>query len=325
MRKCIRNALMAIVIVLIVVWVLDTMFDGAMLNFISSTVSNLFRGQWISRSLLFGYGLIVLLFIALIGIVTAYRTYMVQHGLYVQAKAEAERAKDMAQREMQRKSDLITYLAHDLKTPLASVIAYLNLLSESPDLAPDQRAKHIGITLSKAYRLEQLIEELFEIIRFNMQTITINESRFNLKFMLEQLADEFYPILLPQGKSIRVQCDEGITLRGDADKLARVFNNILKNASVYSYDNTQITTSVRNDDNSTEIRFENHGDPIPQHKLDVIFEKFYRLDEARSTRTGGAGLGLAIAKEIVEAHGGAIAVRSDVDATVFVVSIPNAK
>ncbi len=217
---------------------------------------------------------------------------------------------------MQRKSDLITYLAHDLKTPLASVIAYLNLLDESPELAPDERAKYVGITLDKANRLEQLIGELFEIIRFNLQTITLNEERINLKFMLEQLADEFYPILLPEGKSISVSCEEGLILFGDSDKLARVFNNILKNAAAYSYENTEITVSARQNQDGTEIRFENHGDRS-QSRNRKSSSRVLPAGCVPATKTGGAGLGLAIAKEIVEAHCGTISVNSDATATVF--------
>lgn len=317
------TAFFIITAVLVVVWVFDTMFNGALLNFFGWFFSSLISGRWLSRSVMLGIGLLFMLLLSLVGILTAYRTYMDQHALYLEAKGEAERAKTLADTEMQRKSDLITYLAHDLRTPLASVIAYLNLLEESPELTPDQRAKYVGITLDKANRLEQLIGELFEIIRFNLQTITLNEERINLKFMLEQLADEFYPILLPQGKSIQVSCDEGLMLRGDSDKLARVFNNILKNAAAYSYENTVISVSARQKQDGTEILFENHGDPIPKQKQEVIFEKFYRLDESRATKTGGAGLGLAIAKEIVEAHGGRISVNSDAAATVFTVEIPS--
>jgi two-component system sensor histidine kinase VanS len=322
LRKCVLTAFLIIAAVLAVLWVIDTMFNGALLDFLGWFFSNLVTGRWISRSLLLGVGLIAMLLISLVGVVTAYRTYMTQHALYLEARTEAERATALAETEMQRKSDLITYLAHDLKTPLASVIAYLNLLDESPELAPVERAKYVGIALDKAYRLEQLIGELFEIIRFNLQTITLNEERINLKFMLEQLADEFYPILLPQGKSITVSCEEGLILRGDSDKLARVFNNILKNAAAYSYENTEITVSARQNQGGTEVRFENRGDPIPKQKQEVIFEKFYRLDASRATKTGGAGLGLAIAKEIVEAHDGSISVHSDTAATVFTVSLP---
>lgn len=321
LRKCVLTAFFIIAAVLVILWVVDTMFNGALLNFVGY-FSSFLTGWWNSRNVLFGIGFLAILLISLVGVVTAYRTYITQHGLYLEAKAESERAKALAEMEMQRKSDLITYLAHDLKTPLASVIAYLNLLDESPELSPDQRAKYVGIALDKANRLEQLIGELFEIIRFNLQTITINEERINLKFMLEQLADEFYPILLPQGKSIIVSCEAGLILRGDSDKLARVFNNILKNAAAYSDENTVIAVTARQDQNGTEIRFENHGDPIPKQKQEVIFEKFYRLDASRATKTGGAGLGLAIAKEIVEAHKGSITVKSDEEKTVFTVVLP---
>lgn len=321
LRKCLLTAFLVITAVLVVLDVIDTMFNGVLLTIFQYFIGLLSGGRSI-RSVLFGIGLLILLFISLAGVVAAYRTYVTQHALYLEARTEAERAKELAEIEMQRKSDLITYLAHDLKTPLASVIAYLNLLEESPELSLEQRAKYVGIALDKAYRLEQLIGELFEIIRFNLQTITVNEERINLKFMLEQLADEFYPILLPQGKSISVSCDEDLVLRGDSDKLARVFNNILKNAAVYSYENSEIAVSARQNQSGVEIRFENHGDPIPKQKQDVIFEKFYRLDASRATKTGGAGLGLAIAKEIVEAHRGSISVKSDEEKTTFTVLLP---
>jgi two-component system sensor histidine kinase VanS len=315
------TAIIVMAAVLAVVWVIDTMFNGTLLNFFSMLfITPSIRGS--TRTALLGYGIALMLVISLVCVVVAYRTYLSQRTLYIEARAEADRAKALAETEARRKSDLITYLAHDLRTPLASVVAYLSLLDESPDLAPDQRARFVGVTLDKANRLERLIDELFEIIRFSLQAITLNEERINLKFMLEQLADEFYPILLPHGKTIRVSCGEGLTLRGDSDKLARVFNNILKNASAYSYDNTQITITARQNEDGTEIRFENHGDPIPMHKQDVIFEKFYRLDVSRASKTGGAGLGLAIAKEIVEAHGGSISVSSDTASTAFAVAIP---
>ncbi len=322
LRKCVLTAFLIITAILAVLWIIDTMFNGALLDLLVLLSGSVFKGNWPARSVLLGIGLIAMLLISLVGIVTVYGTYKSQHTLYLEARTEAERAKALAETEMQRKSDLITYLAHDLKTPLASVIAYLNLLEESPELAPADRAKYVGIALNKAYRLEQLIEELFEIIRFNLQTITLNEEQINLKFMLEQLADEFYPILLAQGKSITVSCEEGLALRGDSDKLARVFNNILKNAAAYSHENTVIAVSARQNQNGTEIQFENHGDPIPKQKQEIIFEKFYRLDASRATKTGGAGLGLAIAKEIVQAHSGTVSVASDTEATVFTVFIP---
>ncbi|WP_420866709.1 vancomycin resistance histidine kinase VanS [Clostridium luticellarii] len=239
-----------------------------------------------------------------------------------QIKNNLEKQKKAALDAEQRKNDLVVYLAHDIKTPLTSVIGYLSLLDEAPDMPPEQKAKYVGITLEKAYRLEQLINEFFEITRFNLQTIALNKGKINLLFMLQQMADEFYPMLTPQKKQVSVNVPDGFTLWGDADKLARVFNNILKNAIAYSYENSIIDISAEQQDKNIVITFTNQGNPIPREKLETIFEKFFRLDTSRSTNTGGAGLGLAIAKEIVNAHGGNIFVQSYTEKTVFTVVLP---
>lgn len=237
-------------------------------------------------------------------------------------KGKLEKRRMAAWEAEQRKNDLVVYLAHDIKTPLTSVIGYLSLLDEAPDMPPEQKAKYVGITLEKAYRLEQLIDEFFEITRFNLQTIRLSKSKINLTFMLQQMADEFYPMLAPEGKQAEVHAPEGLSIWGDADKLSRVFNNILKNAAVYSDRDCAIHISARAQSENVAIRFENQGDPIPAEKLETIFEKFFRLDASRSSQTGGAGLGLAIAKEIVTAHGGAITAESDENRTVFTVTLP---
>jgi two-component system, OmpR family, sensor histidine kinase VanS len=239
-----------------------------------------------------------------------------------QIKNNLEKQKKAALDAEQRKNDLVVYLAHDIKTPLTSVIGYLSLLDEAPDMPPEQKAKYVGITLEKANRLEQLINEFFEITRFNLQTIVLNKEKINLLFMLQQLADEFYPMLTPLEKQVSVNVPEVLTLWGDADKLARVFNNILKNAIAYSYENSVIDISAKQQDKNIVITFTNQGNPIPQAKLETIFEKFYRLDSARSTNTGGAGLGLAIAQEIVTAHDGTISVESNTENTTFTVKLP---
>ncbi|MDD3654261.1 MAG: HAMP domain-containing sensor histidine kinase [Desulfotomaculaceae bacterium] len=241
----------------------------------------------------------------------------------IKIKSVAQKHQQLMQMEMQRKNDLITYLAHDLKTPLASVIGYLSLLSEAPDLPAKQRAKFTGIALEKAYRLEELINEFFEITRFNMQSIVLNKGKIKLAFMLQQLADEFYPMLTPQGKRVAIHAPDDLILVGDADKLARVFNNILKNAIAYSYENSCIDITAGQQAERVIITFANQGDPIPSQKLDTIFEKFYRLDSARSTTTGGTGLGLAIAQEIITAHNGTITVESNPEQTTFTVILPS--
>lgn len=230
--------------------------------------------------------------------------------------------------EARRKDDLVTYLAHDLKTPLASVVGYLSLLQEAPDLPVEQRVRFTGVALDKAHRLDALIEEFFDITRFDFHDIVLTRGYVDLGLMLAQVADEFYPILSDQRKDASIEVEPGLTVLVDGDKMARVFNNIMKNAIAYSYEGSTIRVSAdREQDAATgaacvRIRFENQGDPIPAPKLKVIFEKFYRLDAARATNRGGAGLGLAIAKEIVNAHGGAIECISTPEHTVFTITLP---
>jgi len=222
----------------------------------------------------------------------------------------------------QRKNDMVMYLAHDIKTPLTSVIGYLSLLSEAPEMPAEQRAKYIGITLDKAQRLEQLIDEFFEITRYNFQQQQLTLETINLYYMLVQLTDEFYPLLQAHGNTIKLQAPTELTVYGDADKLARVFNNILKNAAAYSFPNSEIILSAQERSGQMVIAFENRGPTIPAEKLSMIFDRFYRMDKARSTNAGGAGLGLAIAKEIVTLHNGSISAESRENVTTFTVCLP---
>ena len=228
----------------------------------------------------------------------------------------------LAREAEQRKNDLVVYLAHDLKTPLSSIIGYLTLLEESPDLPVEQRAHFTGIVLDKAYRLEQLINEFFDITRFNLQTIELERSTIDLSVMLAQMTDEFFPIFAENMLAVNTQITPGVKIIGDADKLARVFDNLLRNAVNYSYPDTTITVSLFDNGDSCAVTFINHGDEIPPAKLERIFEKFFRLDTSRGTKRGGAGLGLAIAKQIIELHGGTITARSTVDFTEFRVELP---
>jgi len=259
-----------------------------------------------------------------------------------QIKAAIQRHEQMLKDEAARKNDLITYLAHDLKTPLTSVIGYLSLLEEAPDLPAEQRSKYVHITLEKALNLEKLINEFFEITRYNLQQIVLEKESVDLPFMLVQLTDEFYPVLNARGNTIRLEIEpdedsaaretggyagesgqaESITVYADVEKLARVFQNILKNAIAYSYPNTEIWVGCRKCGDRVQVIFSNWGRTIPRQKLDSIFEKFFRLDDARNTNTGGAGLGLAIAREIVTLHGGTITADSEDEVTTFTVELP---
>lgn len=237
-------------------------------------------------------------------------------------KTEAIKNERLARENEQKKDELIVYLAHDIKTPLTSMIGYLSLLSEIKDMPQEQRNRYIGIALDKSYRLEYLINELFNVARFNSEKIVLEKEEINLNLMLEQIADDFYPTLKEMNKKINFTSDEKTILYADPDKLSRVFNNLIKNAVNYSKENTNIDISILNKENQATVKITNKGKQIPKEKLDKIFEKFYRLDSSRTSKTGGSGLGLAIAKEIVELHGGRIYAESDMKETTFSVILP---
>lgn len=250
-------------------------------------------------------------------------TFLEVEGAINRVRNRERQVADALRDEARRKDDLVTYLAHDLKTPLASVVGYLSLLEEAPDLPVEQRARFTGIALDKAHRLDALIEEFFDITRFDFHDIVLTRGYVDLALLLAQVADEFYPILTEQGKSVEVEATASLIVLIDGDKMARVFNNVMKNAIAYSYEGSTIRIFAEQTSDSVVVRFENQGDPIPAPKLGMIFEKFYRLDAARATNRGGAGLGLAIAKEIVSAHGGTISCTSTPEATVFTIELPN--
>jgi two-component system sensor histidine kinase VanS len=223
----------------------------------------------------------------------------------------------------QRKNDLIVYLAHDLKTPLTSVIGYLNLLVDEPDISAATRARYTGIALEKAERLEELINDFFDITRFNLTTLTLDMENTNLSMMLEQIAFEFRPLLADKELEIVTELESNVNIMCDRDKLERVFDNLLRNAINYSYNGTKIILSMKRDNDNVRIVVSNVGKTILPEKLARIFEQFYRVDSSRSTSTGGSGLGLAIAKEIVELHGGTIEAASADEKIVFTLTLPS--
>ena len=233
----------------------------------------------------------------------------------------AERKAETALAE-QRKDELVMYLAHDIRTPLTSVIGYLNLLEGEPDMPGEQRAKRVHIALEKAYRLETMINEFFEITRYNSQQITLSKETIDLYYMLVQLSDELSPVFAPRGNTVALHLAEDLTVEADPEKLARVFSNILKNAASYSYPHTEITISAVKSEHEVIIQFQNSGEDIPGEALASLFDKFYRADKSRSSDTGGTGLGLAIAKEIVILHGGTISVSSKNHVVTFTISLP---
>lgn len=229
--------------------------------------------------------------------------------------------KNTAQAE-EKKDELVMYLAHDIRTPLTTVIGYLNLLDEVPDMPSEQRKKYIGIALNKSERLDVLINELFDLTRYNSNAVSLHKTEIDLSCLLSQLADEYYPTLSANENTVSVSVEDGLTLSADTEMLARMFGNLLKNAASYSDAGTEIIISAKKENYFAAITFQNTGETISPENLQTMFDKFSRLDQARTSETGGTGLGLSIAKEIVELHGGEIKAQSKDRTIIFLVRLP---
>ena len=229
-----------------------------------------------------------------------------------QAAIEAER----------RKNELVAYLAHDIRTPLTSVMGYLSLLDEAPDLPAAQRQRYVATALSKAELLDTLTAEFFEITRYNLSSIPIEREEVDACLFLEQIAEEFLPELQARSLAARVDAPSGLTMRVDPDKMARVLGNVVRNAMAYAHANTTILLSARRlRTGDWRLSVTDRGKEIAPEHLERIFDRFFRADTARSS-TGNAGLGLAIARAIVEAHGGTIRAESAEGLTTFVIELP---
>ena len=220
-------------------------------------------------------------------------------------------SKNNAKEAEQKKNDLIMYMAHDLKTPLTSIIGYLTLLNDEKNISKELQEKYIKIALDKSLRVEELTNQFFDITRYNLHSMPINKTELNITYLLKQLIDECYPMLEKNNLKCVLNAPDKVNYLGDGDKLARAFGNLLKNAISYSYKDTVIEINVTEELDKLYITFRNKGAKIPDYKLEKIFEKFYRGDESRTSSTGGAGLGLAITKEIIELHSGKISVKND--------------
>lgn len=221
------------------------------------------------------------------------------------------------------KNDLITNVAHDLRTPLTSVIGYLELLHQNEYHDDATRQKYTDTAYQKARTLQVLINELFDYTRFQKGKVKLDLMPLDITMFLEQLLDEFK--IRMEEEHLECIADipkEPIMIEGDGEKLARAFSNLLTNAVKYGSDGKQIKVSLIELEEQVYISFTNYGKVIPQENLPYVFDKFYRVEQSRNAKTGGTGLGLAIAKNIVLMHNGEISAKSDEKGTVFTICLP---
>ena len=223
---------------------------------------------------------------------------------------------------LQSNKEMIACLAHDLRTPLTSLSGYLNLAMDTDKYDVEQRQHFAEVAARKADRLEGLIQDLFDYTKLMSGEITLHRHRIDFVKLVEQMIEEFYPLLEENELtcSFQTECRE-LEMDVDPDLMARAVQNLLSNAGKYGKDGKQIIIRLEKGRNVT-FSVTNYGLIIPEKSLDMIFERFYRVEGARSPGTGGTGLGLNIAKEIITLHGGTITVESGLQGTVFSVEIP---
>ncbi len=221
------------------------------------------------------------------------------------------------------KDELITNVAHDLRTPLTSILGYLDLLTQGDFLTEEQKQKYLGIVSSKAKQLETLVKDLFDYTRYDKNKVKIKKEILDLNLFVPQLVDEFYPGFMDHQLECRTDFYEGaLNIEGNGELLARAIGNLISNAIKYGADGKLVEVHTGLKDKMAFVAIVNYGKIIPAKDLDKIFDKFYRVENSRSLKTGGTGLGLAIAKNIVNLHEGAIWATSDESGTRFQIELP---
>ncbi|MFU0826474.1 MAG: histidine kinase [Lachnoclostridium sp.] len=224
------------------------------------------------------------------------------------------------------KNELITSVAHDLRTPLTSIIGYLELVSDKDKLTPETKQRYIEIAYNKSKRLEKLIEDLFAYTKFSFGEVTMELSEIDMVKFINQLLDEFYPSFQEYNLDYEFTTTlSSAVVVADGNLLARAFANLISNAIKYGKDGKRVKLKLSKENNKIIVTVTNYGKLIPEKDLEHIFERFYRVEGSRSSETGGTGLGLAIAKSIILMHGGSITAKSDLDGTVFEVVLEEKK
>lgn len=228
-----------------------------------------------------------------------------------------------AERDAEKtKTDLITNVSHDLRTPLTSVMGYIGLVLQNRYKNEEEMKEYLNIAFSKAERLKLLIDDLFEYTKLNNNGITLTKTKVNLAEFLSQLIEELTPLLDENKLTVYRKFEtEKVSVLIDTLKMLRVFENLMTNAIKYSYKPGEILVGLYQKDNTAIVVFRNKGDHLSKEKAEKLFDRFYRLDESRNTNTGGSGLGLAISKNIVELHEGKIWAESIGDNISFYVQL----
>jgi len=222
----------------------------------------------------------------------------------------AEKLESLIEKERRvekSKMELITGVSHDLRTPLTSILGYLQLLKDKAYKDEEEFARFLGNTHNKAVHLKTLIDELFDYARLSLSEAKLEPETIDLRAMLGQMLAETEPLAKDERISLEATLPENpVTASVDPEKLRRAIDNLLANALKYSEKPGTVRVSLEAEADSVGIAIENRGKAIGREQAERLFERFYKAEESRSdpAEGGGAGLGLAIARGIAELHGG---------------------
>lgn len=223
----------------------------------------------------------------------------------------------------QSKDELITNVSHDIRTPLTSIIGYLGLIEEKKYSSEEELLKYTHTAYLKSKQMKLLVDDLFEYTKVRQADTPLSIVTFDMQQLIAQIVVDFE--LDAQKKEVEIDFSPkpaSLLMEGDTEKLVRVFDNLLSNALKYGIDGTKIVIMSEKVGDEVIITVKNNGKEIPKEALDLLFDRFYRVEESRSQQTGGTGLGLAIAQSIVELHGGQIYATSNKGWTSFIIHLP---
>lgn len=221
----------------------------------------------------------------------------------------------------QEKDDLITSVAHDLRTPLTSILGYLDLILYNQEISMEEKVKYLTIVNKKSLQLKKLIEELFDYTKYSKNQMIPKKIKLDITKFMEQIVEEFYPSFYENHIEVCTNFPtKSIFIDADGDLLARAIGNILNNAVKYGADGKQIIITMKEVKSQIKISIINFGQIIPKEDIDKIFDRFFRVEQSRSEKTGGTGLGLAIAKSIFELHEASVEVTSGEEGTEFLIT-----
>lgn len=222
----------------------------------------------------------------------------------------SERLKENYEKEKKQeeaKNELIVAVSHDLKTPLTSIIGYLELLNKDKEGLKEEQQKYLQVAYEKSENLKRLIEELFEYTKLSNNYVKLNKVPFNIAVLVNQIVGEHVLFLSEKNIKVEIECAENeLVCEIDMQKFIRVIENLVKNAEKYSYKNSTFKIRMWDEDKNIKLSFINEGDNISKNDLIKIFDEMYRIDKSRNAEIEGSGLGLPISKKIIELHEGRI-------------------